>query len=56
MTRIPYYTREELLRRGAGLGALVALPSFLAACGGDDGGDGGAEAAGELTKVLNFEN
>ena len=55
MTRIPYYTREELLRRGAGLGALVALPSLLAACGGDDG-DGGDEAAGELKKVLNFEN
>ena len=35
MTRNPYYTREELLRRGAGLGALLAVPSFLAACGGD---------------------
>ena len=55
MTRIPYYTRQELLRRGAGLGALVAFPSILVACGGG-GGDGGGEAAGELKDVLNFEN
>ena len=56
MTRNPYYTREELLRRGAGLGALAAFPSILAACGGGGDGGDGDEAAGELKKVLNFEN
>ena len=47
-------TRQELLRRGAAGGALLAFPSLLAACGGG-GGDGG-EATGELKDVLNFEN
>jgi spermidine/putrescine transport system substrate-binding protein len=49
-------TREELLRRGVGAGALVAFPSLLAACGGGD--DEGDEAAGggEVKKVLNFAN
>jgi spermidine/putrescine transport system substrate-binding protein len=49
-------TREELLRRGVGAGALVAFPSLLAACGGGD--DEGGEAAGgdEVKKVLNFAN
>ena len=46
-------TRQELLRRGAAGGALLAFPSLLAACGG---GDGGGEAGGELKDVLNFSN
>jgi spermidine/putrescine transport system substrate-binding protein len=52
----PRWTRNELLRRGAAGGALLAFPSLLAACGGgDDGGstDGGG---GELKDVLNFAN
>jgi spermidine/putrescine transport system substrate-binding protein len=51
----PRLTRQELLRRGAAGGALLAFPSILAACGG--GGGGGSEAGGgELKDVLNFEN
>jgi spermidine/putrescine transport system substrate-binding protein len=50
----PRLTRQELLRRGAAGGALLAFPSILAACGGGDGG-GGAED-GELKTVLNFAN
>lgn len=49
----PRLTRQELLRRGAAGGALLAFPSLLTACGG---GDGGSEAQGELKDVLNFEN
>jgi spermidine/putrescine transport system substrate-binding protein len=48
-------TRNELLRRGAAGGALLAFPSLLAACGGGDG-DGGSSDGGELKKVLNFAN
>ena len=48
----PRLTRQELLRRGAAGGALLAFPSLLAACGG--GGDGGAED--QLKTVLNFAN
>ncbi len=48
----PRLTRNELLRRGAAGGALLAFPSLLAACGG---GDGGGDA-GELKDVLNFSN
>ena len=53
----PRMTREQLLRRGVGAGALVAFPSLLAACGGgdDDGGEA-AEGGGEVKKVLNFAN
>ena len=50
----PRLTRNELLRRGAAGGALLAFPSLLAACGGD--GDGGGEDGGELKTVLNFAN
>ncbi len=51
----PRLTRNELLRRGAASGALLALPSILAACGG--GGDGGGSSdGGELKTVLNFAN
>ena len=49
----PRLTRQELLRRGAAGGALLAFPSILAACGG--GGGGGGES-GELKDVLNFSN
>jgi spermidine/putrescine transport system substrate-binding protein len=49
----PRMTRDELLRRGAAVGALVAFPSLLAACGGD-GGNGGD--GGEVLDVLNFSN
>ena len=49
----PRMTRDELLRRGATAGALVAFPSLFAACGGGD--DGGA-AGDELKQVLNFAN
>jgi spermidine/putrescine transport system substrate-binding protein len=49
----PRLTRQELLRRGAAGGALLAFPSILAACGG---GDGGGASDGELKDVLNFAN
>jgi len=49
----PRLTRQELLRRGAAGGALLAFPSLLAACGG---GNGGSESSGEVKDVLNFEN
>ena len=49
----PRLTRQELLRRGAAGGALLAFPSLLAACGG---GDGGSESGGELSDTLNFAN
>ena len=51
----PRLTRNELLRRGAAGGALLAFPSILAACGGGDGG-GGGDDGGELKSVLNFAN
>ena len=50
----PRLTRNELLRRGAAGGALLAFPSILAACGG--GGGGGSSDGGELKDVLNFAN
>jgi spermidine/putrescine transport system substrate-binding protein len=49
----PRLTRNELLRRGAAGGALLAFPSLLAACGGGNGDSGGG---GELKDVLNFAN
>ncbi len=51
----PRLTRNELLRRGAAGGALLAFPSLLAACGGGDD-DGGSADGGELKTVLNFSN
>jgi spermidine/putrescine transport system substrate-binding protein len=48
----PRMTRDELLRRGAAGGALLAFPSLLAACGGG----GGGESSDELKDVLNFSN
>jgi spermidine/putrescine transport system substrate-binding protein len=50
----PRLTRNELLRRGAAGGALLAFPSLLAACGGGDGG--GSSDGGEVKDVLNFAN
>ncbi len=50
----PRLTRNELLRRGAAGGALLAFPSMLAACGGGNGG--GRGDGGELKDVLNFAN
>jgi spermidine/putrescine transport system substrate-binding protein len=50
----PRLTRNELLRRGAAGGALLAFPSILAACGGGGGDSGGG--GGELKDVLNFAN
>ena len=50
----PRLTRNELLRRSAAGGALLAFPSILAACGGGDGG--GGDDGGELETVLNFSN
>jgi spermidine/putrescine transport system substrate-binding protein len=50
----PRMTRDELLRRSAAAGALIAFPSFLAACGGGDGGGGATDD--ELKTVLNFSN
>jgi spermidine/putrescine transport system substrate-binding protein len=52
----PRLTRNELLRRGAAGGALLAFPSILAACGGGGGGGGGSSDGGELKDVLNFAN
>jgi len=49
----PRMTRDELLRRGAAAGTLLAFPSLLAACGGGGGGGGGG---GEVLDVLNFSN
>jgi spermidine/putrescine transport system substrate-binding protein len=37
-------TRRELLRRGAGAGALFSFPALLAACGGGGGGIEGQQA------------
>ncbi|HYI75631.1 MAG TPA: spermidine/putrescine ABC transporter substrate-binding protein [Gaiellaceae bacterium] len=50
----PRLTRNELLRRGAAGGVLLAFPSILAACGG--GGGGSSADGGELKTVLNFAN
>jgi spermidine/putrescine transport system substrate-binding protein len=49
----PRLTRQDLLRRGAAGGALLAFPSLLAACGGGSGGD---SSGGELKDVLEFSN
>ena len=49
----PRLTRQELLRRGAAGGALIAFPSLLAACGG---GGSSSSSDGELKDVLNFSN
>jgi spermidine/putrescine transport system substrate-binding protein len=48
----PRITRDELLRRGAAVGALLTFPTLFAACGG--GGD--REGGGEVLDVLNFSN
>ena len=47
----PRLTRQELLRRSAAGGALLAFPSLLAACGGS-----GSSSGGDVNDVLNFSN
>jgi len=47
----PRLTRQELLRRSAAGGALLAFPSLLAACGGS-----GSSSGGDVNEVLNFSN
>jgi len=56
------FTRIELIRRGTAAGITIAIPSsLLAACGGDEDGDG-ETAAGttteqkQLAKTLRFSN
>jgi spermidine/putrescine transport system substrate-binding protein len=44
-------TRRELIRRGAGAGALLSFPSILAACGGGGGIEGQANTEGGTTTV-----
>jgi spermidine/putrescine transport system substrate-binding protein len=50
-------TRRELLRRGALGGAVLTVPSILAACGGGDGieGEAGQTAAEETTTAVKRE-
>jgi spermidine/putrescine transport system substrate-binding protein len=43
-------TRRELLRRGAGAGALFSFPALLAACGGGGGIEGQAQTQGASTQ------
>jgi spermidine/putrescine transport system substrate-binding protein len=51
-------TRNELLRRAALGGVALSMPGFLAACGGDDGGEAGGTTTGpkELASRLRFSN
>ncbi|MGZ8697671.1 MAG: polyamine ABC transporter substrate-binding protein [Gaiellaceae bacterium] len=55
-----HYTRIELLRRGAGLGAILVIPpAVLAACGGGGGSAATTTTGGgtkSLAKALNFSN
>jgi spermidine/putrescine transport system substrate-binding protein len=48
-----HLTRQELLRRAAFLTAFASVPGLAAACGGGNGGDGGAQ---ELADTLRFSN
>jgi spermidine/putrescine transport system substrate-binding protein len=53
------FSREELLRRGLAGGAFLALPGFLAACGGSSKKAAGttvAAAAQKMPKSLTFSN
>jgi spermidine/putrescine transport system substrate-binding protein len=46
-------SRRELIRRGAAGGVALAVPGFLAACGGSGGG---GSSSAKVNKVLNFAN
>jgi spermidine/putrescine transport system substrate-binding protein len=48
------YTRRQLLERGAAGGAMLALPGFLAACGGSSSKS--ASSSHKLAKTLRFSN
>jgi len=50
----PRLTRQELIRRATFGAALVSIPGFAAACGGD--GDGGSAGNKELASTLRFSN
>src|SRR5690348_17388212 len=53
------FTRQELLRRGLGGGALLTVPGLLAACGGSSGSkSSGSTTSGkqQLAKTLHFSN
>ena len=50
----PRLTRQELIRRATFGAALVSIPGFAAACGGDSGG--GSSGEKELAKTLRFSN
>ncbi len=53
-------TRRQLLERAALGGAVLTVPGFLAACGGDDSETGATtatgDAGGELASRLRFAN
>ena len=48
-------TRQELLRRATFGAAILSIPGFAAACGGDDDGEGGSGKK-ELADTLRFSN
>ncbi|MGN6797902.1 MAG: polyamine ABC transporter substrate-binding protein [Gaiellaceae bacterium] len=54
-----HFTRQELLRRGLGGGALLTVPGLLAACGGSSGSKSSSSTTGstqKLAKTLHFSN
>ena len=50
----PRLTRQELIRRATFGAALVSIPGFAAACGGES--DGGSSGKKELATTLRFSN
>jgi spermidine/putrescine transport system substrate-binding protein len=50
----PRLTRQELIRRATFGAALVSIPGFAAACGGES--DSGSSGKKELAKTLRFSN
>ena len=50
----PRLTRQELIRRATFGAALVSIPGFAAACGGES--DDGSSGTKELAKTLRFSN
>jgi spermidine/putrescine transport system substrate-binding protein len=49
-------TRRELIRRGAAGGVALAVPGFLAACGGTSPSSSGGASSHKLAKTLHFSN